>query len=52
MHGCERALVCGNHMWRWERQTKHDLRYGGFVECGRCLRQFSSFDDTARIAAI
>ena len=50
-HGCERVLLCGQHMRAWKRLVLFDFRRGP-CRCCRCRRLFDRFDDACGIVAI
>lgn len=41
LHGCEQALLCGQHLRAWERQAVAVMR----PVCAHCGRQFASLTD-------
>ncbi|AAS05068.1 hypothetical protein PICSAR240_03899 [Mycobacterium avium subsp. paratuberculosis] len=52
LHGCEQAIVCGQHKKAWLQEALANLWRGIQPRCAHCGRVFNSFQDAVRITAI
>lgn len=48
MHGCDQALLCGQHKSIWVRRYQHT----GRGRCERCNREFARFEDVCSITRL
>ena len=48
LHGCERALLCGQHLRAWER----DAAKTSTGRCAHCGRQFTLISDSYIVTAL
>lgn len=52
LHGCERALLCGQHKNSWTRRALHHFRADGAARCWWCRKRFDRFDDACTVTPL
>jgi hypothetical protein len=49
LHGCEQAIMCGQHKTAWMRRVQAN---GGRLRCVRCNTEFDCVADSFTVTAI
>lgn len=52
LHGCDQAIVCGQHKKTWVREALANLWHGIRPRCAHCGKVFDVLGDAVRITAI
>ncbi|WP_100522660.1 hypothetical protein [Mycobacteroides abscessus] len=51
LHGCERAIVCGQHLRVWKRKADRNA-HTATARCGHCGRVFTILADAYTVDAL